>query len=132
MPWKLCEKTKMLQFHFLICNKQFWIEILLFFKIQFKILVVIWPETCHICNNLCRLENMRSEFHWIKNKANVFKTMGMVYKQKLETKSSDLSKAEAEVCNQKHYCFLFFCPAIGNIAQLCVSESYFMLMLITT
>lgn len=50
-----------------------------------------------ISRNRLSLENMRSEFHWIKNKANVLKTMGMVYKQKLETKSSDLSKAEAEV-----------------------------------
>ncbi|KAG4381354.1 hypothetical protein AAZX31_15G125000 [Glycine max] len=50
-----------------------------------------------ISRNRLSLENMRSEFHWIKNKANVLKTMGLVHKQRLETKSSDLLKAEAEV-----------------------------------
>ncbi|RDX95200.1 WPP domain-associated protein, partial [Mucuna pruriens] len=50
-----------------------------------------------ISRNCLRLENMRSEFHWINNKANVLKTTGLVYKQRLATRSSDLAKAEAEV-----------------------------------
>ncbi|KAK7412818.1 hypothetical protein VNO78_04471 [Psophocarpus tetragonolobus] len=50
-----------------------------------------------ISRNCLRLEDMRSEFHWIKNKTNVLKTMGLVYRQRLDTKSSDLAKAEAEV-----------------------------------
>ncbi|KAE9594837.1 hypothetical protein Lal_00013215 [Lupinus albus] len=44
-----------------------------------------------------RLENMKSEFRYINNKANILKTTGLVYKQRLETKCSDLAKAEAEV-----------------------------------
>ncbi|CAJ1962958.1 unnamed protein product [Sphenostylis stenocarpa] len=47
--------------------------------------------------NCLRLENIRSEFRWINNKANVLKTMGFVYKERLEARSSDLAKAEAEV-----------------------------------
>lgn len=50
-----------------------------------------------ISRNCLRLENIRSEFHWINNKANILKTMGLVYKQKLETRCSDLAKAETEV-----------------------------------
>lgn len=50
-----------------------------------------------ISRNCLRLENMRSEFCWINNKANMLKTMGLVYKQRLETRSSDLAKAEVEV-----------------------------------
>ncbi|KAL2341550.1 hypothetical protein Fmac_009490 [Flemingia macrophylla] len=50
-----------------------------------------------ISRNCLRLESMRSEFHSINNKAKVLKTMSLVYKQKLETRSSDLEKAEAEV-----------------------------------
>ncbi|XP_027932022.1 WPP domain-associated protein [Vigna unguiculata] len=50
-----------------------------------------------ISRNHLRLENIRSEFHWINNQANVLKTMGLVYKQRLETRSSDLAKAETEV-----------------------------------
>nr|KYP62490.1 WPP domain-associated protein [Cajanus cajan] len=50
-----------------------------------------------ISRNCLRLENMRSEFRWINNKANMLKTMGLVYKQRLETRSSDLAKAEVEV-----------------------------------
>ncbi|CAL0301028.1 unnamed protein product [Lupinus luteus] len=47
--------------------------------------------------NCLRLENMKSEFRYINNKANILKTTGLVYKQKLETRCSDLTKAEAEV-----------------------------------
>ncbi|XP_047178220.1 WPP domain-associated protein [Vigna umbellata] len=50
-----------------------------------------------ISRNRLRLENIRSEFHWINNQANLLKTMGLVYKQRLETRSSDLAKAETEV-----------------------------------
>lgn len=49
---------------------------------------------------------MSSEFCCLNNKANVLKTMGLVYKQRFETKRSDLEKAEAEVCNQKHKAFV--------------------------
>ncbi|KAK7332571.1 hypothetical protein VNO80_29324 [Phaseolus coccineus] len=50
-----------------------------------------------ISRNCLRLENIRSEFRWINNQTNVLKTMGSVYKQQLETRSSDLVKAETEV-----------------------------------
>ncbi|XP_058762782.1 WPP domain-associated protein-like [Vicia villosa] len=50
-----------------------------------------------ISRNCSRLESMNSEFCFLKNKANALKTMGLVYKQKLETKSSNLANAEAEV-----------------------------------
>jgi len=84
----------------------------------------------HIFNNLFRLENIRSEFHWINNQANVLKTMGLVYKQRLETRSSDLAKAETEVSHPKHYVVFFhFChDGVGDIGLgLCVSEFYFIL-----
>ncbi|XP_019420011.1 PREDICTED: WPP domain-associated protein-like isoform X1 [Lupinus angustifolius] len=47
--------------------------------------------------NCLRIENMKSEFRYINNKTNILKTTGLVYKQRLETKCSDLTKAEAEV-----------------------------------
>ncbi|KAE9591589.1 hypothetical protein Lal_00038824 [Lupinus albus] len=50
-----------------------------------------------VSKNCLRLENMKSEFRYINNKANILKTTGLVYKQLLETKCSDLAKAEAEV-----------------------------------
>ncbi|CAI8590384.1 unnamed protein product [Vicia faba] len=50
-----------------------------------------------ISRNCSRLESMNSEFCFLKNKANALKTMGLVYKQRLETKSSNLANAEAEV-----------------------------------
>lgn len=50
-----------------------------------------------ISRNRMRLESMSSEFCFLKNKASALKTMGLVYKQRFETKSSDLAKAEAEV-----------------------------------
>ena len=50
---------------------------------------------------------MSSQFYSLNNKANILKNMGLVYKQRLETRSSDLSKAEAEVCNQKNYIIYF-------------------------
>ncbi|KAK2448313.1 hypothetical protein QL285_007593 [Trifolium repens] len=50
-----------------------------------------------ISRNCLRLETMRSEFCFLKNKASALKTTGLVYKRKFETKSSDLAKAEAEV-----------------------------------
>ncbi|XP_061339725.1 WPP domain-associated protein [Gastrolobium bilobum] len=50
-----------------------------------------------ISRNCLRLENMCSEFCCLNNKANVLKTMGLVYKQRLETRCSDLAKAEEEV-----------------------------------
>ncbi|KAI5446809.1 hypothetical protein KIW84_014593 [Lathyrus oleraceus] len=50
-----------------------------------------------ISRNCSRLESMSSEFCFLKNKASALKTMGLVYKQRLETKSSNLANAEAEV-----------------------------------
>ncbi|KAK7331280.1 hypothetical protein VNO77_25500 [Canavalia gladiata] len=50
-----------------------------------------------ISRNCLRLESMSSEFCWLNNKANVLKTVGLMYKQRLETRCSDLAKAEAEV-----------------------------------
>ncbi|KAK7303568.1 hypothetical protein RJT34_14477 [Clitoria ternatea] len=50
-----------------------------------------------ISRNCSRLENMSSEFRRVNYKANELKTMGAVYKQRLETRCSDLAKAEVEV-----------------------------------
>ncbi|KAJ1376376.1 putative WPP domain-associated protein isoform X1 [Sesbania bispinosa] len=50
-----------------------------------------------ISRNCLRLENMGSEFCCLNNKVKVLKTKGLVYKQKFETRCSDLAKAEAEV-----------------------------------
>ncbi|XP_027339567.1 WPP domain-associated protein [Abrus precatorius] len=50
-----------------------------------------------ISRNCMRLESMNSEFCWLNNKANVLKSMGLKYKQRLEARCSDLAKAEAEV-----------------------------------
>ncbi|XP_019425669.1 PREDICTED: WPP domain-associated protein-like isoform X2 [Lupinus angustifolius] len=50
-----------------------------------------------VSKNCLRLENMKSEFCYINNKANILKTTGLVYKQMLETRCSDLAKAEEEV-----------------------------------
>ncbi|XP_012569941.1 WPP domain-associated protein isoform X2 [Cicer arietinum] len=50
-----------------------------------------------ISRNCLRLESMNSEFSFLKNKASTLKTTGLVYKQRFETKCSDLAKAEAEV-----------------------------------
>ncbi|KAJ1440449.1 putative WPP domain-associated protein isoform X1 [Sesbania bispinosa] len=49
-----------------------------------------------ISRNCLRLENMGSEFCCLNNKVKVLKTRGLVYKQKFETRCSDLAKAEAE------------------------------------
>lgn len=80
--------------------------------------------TSHICNHLYRLESMSSEFCFLKNKASALKTMGLVYKQRFETKSSDLAKAEAEVRNQKHHIIFFFIfYSMGNMHYLFISQS---------
>ncbi|XP_045802161.1 WPP domain-associated protein [Trifolium pratense] len=50
-----------------------------------------------ISRNCLRLENMSSELCLLKNKAGALKTTGLVYKQRFETQSSNLAKAEAEV-----------------------------------
>ncbi|KAF7842458.1 WPP domain-associated protein [Senna tora] len=50
-----------------------------------------------ISRNCLRIGNISSEFHWLNNKVNILKTVGLVYKQRLEIKCSDLVKAEAEV-----------------------------------
>ncbi|KAL1358880.1 hypothetical protein HN51_004110 [Arachis hypogaea] len=50
-----------------------------------------------ISRSLLRLDNMSSEFSRLKNKANILKTVGFVYKRRLETTNSNLAKAEAEV-----------------------------------
>lgn len=72
----------------------------------------------HIFNDLFRLENIRSEFHWINNQANLLKTMGLVYKQRLETRSSDLAKAETEVSHPKHYVVFFhFYDGVGDMDE---------------
>ncbi|KAI4297075.1 hypothetical protein L6164_036983 [Bauhinia variegata] len=50
-----------------------------------------------ISRNYLRLESMRSVFHCLNNKANTLKATGLLYKKRLETRCSDLEKAEAEV-----------------------------------
>lgn len=44
-----------------------------------------------------RLNNLTSQSHLLKQKANVLVRRGLLYKQRLEKKCSDLEKAEAEV-----------------------------------
>lgn len=50
--------------------------------------------------SLFRLDNLSSELVALIQKANIVRRTGLMYKQKLEKRCSDLQKAEAEV-NQK-------------------------------
>ncbi|MED6111430.1 hypothetical protein PIB30_052223 [Stylosanthes scabra] len=50
-----------------------------------------------ISRSCLRLDDMSSEFSRLKKKANILKTVGFVYKRRLETCNTDLEKAEAEV-----------------------------------
>lgn len=87
---------------------------------------MVRSEKSNIWNHIFRLENLGSEFCCLNNKANALKTMGLVYKQRFETKRSDLAKAEAEVCNQKHHVFspLLVILLKNYINYLFVSQSY--------
>lgn len=55
--------------------------------------VLIWLY----CVKLFRLANTRSELTFLIKAANVLKTTGIIFKQKLERKCSDLQMAEDEV-----------------------------------
>ncbi|KAI4299704.1 hypothetical protein L6164_033138 [Bauhinia variegata] len=50
-----------------------------------------------ISRNCSRVESMSSVFHCLIKKANILKTNGLLYKQRLETNYSNLEKAEVEV-----------------------------------
>ncbi|KAI4299700.1 hypothetical protein L6164_033134 [Bauhinia variegata] len=50
-----------------------------------------------ISRNCSRVESMISVFHCLIKKANILKTNGLLYKQRLETSCSNLEKAEVEV-----------------------------------
>ncbi|KAI9122444.1 hypothetical protein K1719_006284 [Acacia pycnantha] len=50
-----------------------------------------------ISRNSLRIGNLNSEFRFLNNKVNILKTMGLLYKQRLEIQCSNLEKAEAEV-----------------------------------
>lgn len=50
-----------------------------------------------ISGKCSRLNNLTSQSHLLKQKANVLVRRGLLYKQRLEKKCSDLEKAEAEV-----------------------------------
>lgn len=50
-----------------------------------------------ISRNSLRIENVNSEFCFLNDKVNILKTTGLLYKQRLEIRCSDLEKAEAEV-----------------------------------
>lgn len=52
-----------------------------------------------------RLEGLISELHLLIPEANLLQRTGLLYKQRLERRCSDLEKAEVEVCASKslHY-----------------------------
>ncbi|XP_028759359.1 WPP domain-associated protein-like [Neltuma alba] len=50
-----------------------------------------------ISRNSLRIGNLNSEFQFLNDKVSMLKTMGLLYKQRLEMRCSDLQKAEAEV-----------------------------------
>ncbi|KAK4254744.1 hypothetical protein QN277_010079 [Acacia crassicarpa] len=50
-----------------------------------------------ISRNSLRIGNLNSEFRFLNDKVNILKTMGLLYKQRLEIQCSNLEKAEAEV-----------------------------------
>jgi len=51
-----------------------------------------------ICGICCRLENLNSQFGSLIQKVSRLKRTGFLYKKNLESRCSDLQKAEAEVC----------------------------------
>lgn len=50
-----------------------------------------------ISKNYLRLKNLNSQSHLLIQKANILKRTGLLYKQRLERRCTDLQKAEAEV-----------------------------------
>ncbi|KAI3745827.1 hypothetical protein L6452_08238 [Arctium lappa] len=78
-------------------RKQMEAVVVLVDELSTKFVDFEWRVTTDILNNNTRLENSRSQLRSLIKPANVLKSTGLIYKQKLESKCSDLQMAEDEV-----------------------------------